>query len=294
MDVRLFRLSFKVAIMLLTLVCFAACTPVNLNLNLLVTSPTPLAPVERAIIPITGLNATETTIPATDTITPTPVPSATSTPQPPTATATFTPSPSPTATQTQVPTATSAPTLPSSVVISGVRSWRQLLSLDCESAAATQWAAFLGHTFSELAFQKQLPVSDNPDFGFVGNVNGPWGLIPPYGYGVYANPVAALLNAYGVQAHAYKGFTLEELKATLAKGIPVIAWVIGNAQPGTPVTYTDAEGRTTVVAADEHVVIVTGYTPTTIRYTTEGTNYTRSNQAFLNSWGVLGNMVVVR
>ncbi len=138
-----------------------------------------------------------------------------------------------------------------------------------------------------------LPISDNPDYGFVGDVNAAWGQIPPYGYGVYAGPVAALLNAYGVQAKAYKNYTLDQIKAKIDQDIPVIVWVIGNVERGTPLSHTDSQGRTTVVAAYEHVVIVTGYTATQVQFMSEGIIHTTTTQMFLDSWGVLGNMVIV-
>jgi uncharacterized protein YvpB len=89
-----------------------------------------------------------------------------------------------------------------------------------------------------------------------------------------------------------KGFTLEQLKAEIAANRPVIAWVIGNCVGGVPYEYTDSQGNTTTVAAYEHVVIVTGYTNETIRYMNNGKFYDIPNEYFINSWSVLGNMVV--
>ncbi len=168
----------------------------------------------------------------------------------------------------------------------------QLLPLDCEAAAATQWAAYYGVKIDEIEFQRFLPRSDNPDYGFVGNVNDAWGEVPPHGYGVYAGPVAALLNTYHVPAAAYKDFTLEQLKAKIAADDPVIAWVVGNVEAGTAYPYLDSKGRTVMVAAYEHVIIVTGYTADVIRYTTEGEDYSVTIQTFMKSFAVLGNMVV--
>jgi uncharacterized protein YvpB len=107
---------------------------------------------------------------------------------------------------------------------------------------------------NEFEFQYKLPLSDNPDLGFVGDVNSPWGQVPPYGYGVHAGPIADLLNAYGIPAKAYKGYTLEQIKTQIAAGKPVIAWVIGNVVGGVPYEYTDKHGSKTIVAAYEHVV----------------------------------------
>lgn len=219
----------------------------------------------------------------------------------------LTPTQEPSGTPTPAPVPTLAPppalaqkppaapvAVPAAYDIPGIQGHRQYLSLDCEAAAAEDWASYFGKDFDEIEFQDRLPVSDNPDFGFVGNVNDPWGLLPPRGYGVYAGPVAQLLNAYGLQAKAYKGYTLEQVKEKISRNIPVIAWVVGNVEVGAPpVYYTDAEGRKAVADIYEHVVIITGYTQDRIHFLSEGTFYTTTTDIFLKSWGRLGNMVIV-
>jgi len=223
----------------------------------------------------------------------------------PTATQQDTLAPSPTPLPTAIdPTrmetpwpSTTAPTpaaLPPEHYITNIRGHAQYFPLGCEAAAAKDWADYFGQDFNEFEFQFKLPQSDNPDFGFVGSVYSPWGQVPPYGYGVYAGPVADLLNAYGIQAEAHKGFTLEQLKSEIAADRPVIVWVIGNVVGGVPATYTDKEGRQATVAAYEHVVIVTGYNAGHVRYMNNGRFYEAPNDVFLNSWGVLGKMAVVR
>lgn len=199
--------------------------------------------------------------------------------------------PGPTVAPPQALFPTRAP--PPEHAIPNMRGHRQVLAIDCEAAAAQDWARYFGVDFSEREFQSRLPRSDNPDYGFVGSVNTPWGKLPPEGYGVHAGPVADLLNVYGVPARAYKGYTLGLLKARVAEDMPVIAWVVGRVDRGAAVRYVDSEGRSVVVAAYEHVIIVTGYTETHIRYLSEGVVYQAPVQAFLASWGVLGNMVVV-
>ncbi len=189
---------------------------------------------------------------------------------------------------TEAPT----PTLPAEHYIRTISGHRQYFSLGCEAAVAKDWANYFGYDFNEFEFQYKLPVSDNPDIGFVGDVNAPWGQVPPYGYGVHARPVADLLNAYGVPAKAAKGYTLEQIRANIAEDRPVITWVIGNVEGGVPYEYTDSQGNQTIVAAYEHVVIVTGYSATHIRYMTNGRFIDTPTEVFLNSWGVLGNMVV--
>lgn len=220
--------------------------------------------------------------------------------QPPTIRKSAAPTMAAPAAETQLPpqpailsSPTPAPPLPQEHFISDITGHHQYFSLGCETAAAKDWANYFHKGFNEFEFQYRLPISDNPDLGFVGDVNAPWGQVPPYGYGVYAGPVADLLNAYGIPAKAYKGYTLEQIKAKIAQDKPVIAWVIGNVVGGVSSIYTDSQGNQVVVAAYEHVVIVTGYNQRHLRYMTNGKFYDTPIEVFLNSWGVLGNMVLV-
>jgi LysM repeat protein len=170
----------------------------------------------------------------------------------------------------------------------------QALPLDCESRSAVDWAAFFGVSIDELGFFGALPVSDDPDAGFVGDVYGFWGQIPPVSYGVHADPVAAVLNQHGVSARAVHNSSWEEIKSELDAGRPVIVWVIGQVIGGTPQWYTASSGRSTLVAAYEHTVIVTGYGAGEVSFLDGGAIYRRSLAQFLDSWAVLGNMAVVK
>lgn len=185
--------------------------------------------------------------------------------------------------------------LPAAHYIYDIWGHRQYFAIGCEASAATDWAKYFGVEINEFNFQYQLPQSDNPDLGFVGSVDGPWGQVPPYAYGVHAAPVAAVLQEYyGIPAVGVKDFSVEQLKEEIAADRPVIAWVVGNVVGGVPYEFTDSQGNTTVVAAYEHVVIVTGYSEEHIRYMNNGKFYDIPTEYFLNSWGILGNMVVYR
>ncbi len=187
---------------------------------------------------------------------------------------------------------TPVPDLPEEHYIEGIRGHHQYFALGCETAAAKDWANYFGKDFNEFEFQYKLPSSDNPEYGFVGSVDSEWGQVPPYAYGVYPGPIADLLNAYDIPAKAHGDYTLEQVREQIAQDKPVIAWVIGNVVGGIPAEYTDSQGRKTTVAAFEHVVIVTGYGPGTIRYMNNGKFFDTPEEVFLNSWGVLGNRVV--
>lgn len=183
--------------------------------------------------------------------------------------------------------------LPESHYIWDIWGHRQYFPIGCEASAAHDWAWFFGVDINEFNFQMELPVSDNPDLGFVGSVEGPWGQVPPYAYGVHAAPVAQVLrDNYGIPAQAAKGFSIDEIKREIASNQPVIAWVIGNCVGGIPYEYVDQAGNTVVVAAYEHVVIITGYNEDSLRYMNNGKFYDIQYEYFENSWSVLGNMVL--
>ena len=187
----------------------------------------------------------------------------------------------------------SGASIPESHYIWNIWGHRQYFGIGCEAAAAVDWADYFGVTVSEFNFQLRLPFSDNPDTGFVGSVNGPWGQVPPYAYGVHAAPIAAVLQEYyGMNAAGVKGFTIEQIKQEIASDQPVIAWVIGNCVGGIPYEYFDKEGNDVLVAAYEHVVILTGYNEETIRYMNNGKFYDIPYTNFKNTWSVLENMVV--
>ncbi len=214
-------------------------------------------------------------------------------PLPPTATATPLPTLSPTSTAVPTPTFTPTSTLPARAGVTGVQGHWPRYNLSCEAAAAVDWAAFFGIRLDEAAFQAALPRSDNPNRGFVGDPNGPWGLIPPQDYGVHAPPVAALLRRYGLPAHAAHGLTWRDLQAEIAAGRPVIVWVIGDLWAGSAQRYTARDGETVLVAPYEHTVLLVGYTPTTVTVLNRGIRQTVPKTVFLRSWAVLDNMAVL-
>ncbi len=245
-----------------------------LNRLSLTTSPTPFQPLP------------------THTPTPTNTPTSTSTP-----TSTATPTPLPTDTPLPIPTSTpiqyTEDGLPASASISGVVGYAQSYSLTCESRSAVDWARYFGKSIKEMDFQADLPVSDNPEIGFVGPIDGLTGQIPPYPYGVHAGPVASLLRDYGLEATAVKGYSFEKLKKQIANGNPVIVWVVGNVWYGEPVNYTASDGSTVTVAHFEHTAIVIGYDEWGVTLVDNDLVYWRKTSTFLDSWGVLGNMAII-
>ena len=218
----------------------------------------------------------------------------------PTLTPTLPPSPTPTATPEPSPTILPNPepnsytdTPPASAYISGVYGSPQLYTLDCESQAAVDWARFFGVTIKEHKFIDRLPVSDDPEKGFVGNINGEMGQIPPRDYGVYPGPVAKLLREYGLNASAVKDWDLQSLKQEIAAGRPVIVWIVNLPFAVNPSDYTASNGNTTIVAPFQHTWIVTGYNSGSFTIVDSEWTYNVLTQTFIERWNALGKRAII-
>jgi uncharacterized protein YvpB len=182
--------------------------------------------------------------------------------------------------------------LPASARVTGVVGRRQSLPLSCEARSAADWAAFFGVVIDEMEFISALPVSDDPDRGFVGDVRGEWGNVPPQAYGVHAPPVARALRDFGMPAESQRYMAWDGIRAEVAAGRPVLVWVTGHVEAGEGQVYTASDGRQTIVAPYEHTVIVVGYDEDSVLVVDGASSYRRSLERFLASWGALRNMAV--
>ena len=183
--------------------------------------------------------------------------------------------------------------VPSYAYVSGFVGYAQSYNLDCEARSAIDLAAYFGVNIGHADFLSRLPRSDDPNVGFVGNYTDARGKIPPSSYGVYQEPVAALLRQYGLNAYGAYGYSENALKAQIAAGRPVMAWVVGNTELGYAVPYTPAStGMTTYVVPYQHTVVVIGYDANNVTIQDGGMKYTRDWKTFLLSWGVLGNRAI--
>lgn len=200
--------------------------------------------------------------------------------------------PTPTETITSTLQRVSINNLPESMELQGFIGHQQYYTLDCEARSALDWAGFLGYSIDELDFLNKLPKSDNPEAGFVGNYWDFPGSIPPYSYGVHAEPIAFLLREYGVPALAVKNMSWEELQLQIANEKPVVTWVIYQLGYSDPVTYTSQDGVSTIVAPYEHTVVVVGYQPGYVILFDGAQKYSVPLDQFLTSWQVLGNMAI--
>ncbi len=223
-----------------------------------------------------------------------PLPTETATlPASPTRTSSPTVEVTPTPTETYTPQPSPTPWPPETASIKNIFGYAQTLNLTCESRSAVDWARYFGVEIAELEFFANLPRSDNPNKGFVGDGDGLPGRTPPESYGVHAYPVAALLRAYGLPAVDRTGMSMDEIKKEVAAGQPVIVWVITGTVPGTSYFYRALDGEEVLVAPYEHTAIVIAYDAGGVTLLDGAVTYWRSWEIFQRSFAALGNMAVI-
>jgi uncharacterized protein YvpB len=183
--------------------------------------------------------------------------------------------------------------LPDSSYISGIYGSAQLYTLDCEAQAAVDWARFFGVHINELEFIDRIPKSDDPSQGFVGNINGAMGQLPPGDYGVYPGPVADLLQNYGLNAIAVQNWDIQLIKEEIAAGRPVIVWIVNLPFPVETSQYTASNGNTFTVAKFEHTWIITGYNAYTFTVIDSEWTYNVKTATLVDRWNALGNQAII-
>ena len=184
--------------------------------------------------------------------------------------------------------------LPTAARVGGVVGYPQERNLSCESRSAADLGAYWGAEFTEAAFLRRLPRSDNPHRGFLGDVDMPPGSLPPIGYGVYAEPIAATLRSFSLAAEAHRPFELDALKGELAAGRPVLVWATYEMQlPGVD-TWVSWDGETSTIVRWQHTFIAVAYDEQGLSLIDAYDAQTRyfSYEAFLPAWDQLGRMAV--
>jgi uncharacterized protein YvpB len=136
-----------------------------------------------------------------------------------------------------------------------VPTYGQQRNLSCEYASLHIATSAWGNGVSEYAFDDVVGRSDNPHWGYRGDINGWWGNVDDYG--VYAEPLAAALDQFGFSGDVfYSGGDAGELTSRLDAGIPVLVWL---SLWGDQSVFDESEGVTYQLVAGEHVMVAYGY-----------------------------------
>ncbi len=162
--------------------------------------------------------------------------------------------------------------------------------LSCEYAAVQIATGMIGYTVSEYEMEAVTPLSDNPHWGYRGNINGSWGNTDDYG--IYANALIPGLNYYGYAATSFYGGT-DTLTNAIDNGLPVIVW-LGMRGDLSHNEYT-ADGTRYQVTAYMHVMVVYGYDSDGVYLSDPGTGSKKyySWGDFLWMWDVMDEMGLI-
>ncbi len=137
-----------------------------------------------------------------------------------------------------------------------VPTYVQQRNLSCEYASLTIATGAFGAAVSEWDFDARVGWSDNPHWGFRGNIHGWWG--NTYDYGVYAEALAAALPDFGFYGEPFYGEgDAAALTTRLDWGMPTLVW-LGFWGDTSYYDWTE-DGTPYKLAAGEHVVVAYGY-----------------------------------
>ena len=170
-----------------------------------------------------------------------------------------------------------------------VPSYVQQRNLSCEYASLVIAMAAFGAWVSEWTFDELVPPSDNPHWGYRGDINGQWGNTTDYG--VYPEALVEPLAQLGFRGVVFYGQgDATTLKTYLNNGVPVVVWI---GMWGDQSYYEYAsDGTPYKLNAGYHVVVAYGYDDSGVYAMDPATGNTTSWtwSDFMGMWDVLDGM----
>jgi LysM repeat protein len=177
-----------------------------------------------------------------------------------------------------------------SVFVENIPAYKQARSLSCEYASVfiATWA--FGTPISEEEYIAVTPITENPHFGYRGNIDGEWGRTDDYG--IYAEALVPMLESHGFVGEVSYGADPAILRAHLDLGHPVITWIA--TRPDTGFYEIDQFGNSFKLVPWEHVVVVYGYNEVGVFISDPGTAALTSMDwgSFVDAWLVLDGMAL--
>jgi uncharacterized protein YvpB len=138
----------------------------------------------------------------------------------------------------------------------GVPAYAQQRNLSCEYAALVMAMGTYGVWVSEYALDDVVGWSENPHWGYRGDINGWWGNTDDYG--VYASALAPALPTFGFYGEEfYAQGNSTALTARLDAGTPVLVWL--GLWGDTGFYNYSADGTPYKLVTGLHVVVADGY-----------------------------------
>jgi uncharacterized protein YvpB len=171
----------------------------------------------------------------------------------------------------------------------GVPTYAQQRNLSCEYAALVMAMGTYGVWISEYEFDARVGWSENPHWGYRGDINGWWGNTDDYG--VYAAALAPALADFGFRGEEfYAQGNPTALTARLDEGTPVLVWL--GLWGDTGFYEHAADGSPYKLVPGLHVVVADGYDSGGVYVAdpaTGGKNY-YDWSTFMTFWNVTDGM----
>lgn len=176
----------------------------------------------------------------------------------------------------------------SPVFAADVPAYQQQYSLSCEYAATYIATSAFGNGIPESAFMERIGRSDNPHWGYRGDIYGPWGGTEDYG--IYPEALVPTLNDYGFVGDVFYGGA-DSLTARLDSGMPVVVWLGYFGDTG---WVNQDDSGSYLLVPGMHVVTVYGYDDGGVYLSNPGRgNYDYyAWPDFLAMWQVLDGMAL--
>ncbi|HEY7030370.1 MAG TPA: C39 family peptidase, partial [Thermomicrobiales bacterium] len=163
-------------------------------------------------------------------------------------------------------------------------------SLSCEYASIQVVTTWFGSPIWEDESLAMVPSAVDPHYGFRGDIDGPFGSSDDYG--VYAEALVPVLNAYGYNGDVWYGADAGSLEAQLDAGHPTLIWIATRGDTG--FYDEDANGNTFKLVPWEHVVVAYAYDSGGVYISDPGTgalDYLSWGWT-LDAWSVLDGMAL--
>ena len=167
----------------------------------------------------------------------------------------------------------------------------QQRNLSCEYAASVIAMAAYGVWISEYEFDGLIGPSENPHWGYRGDITGWWGNTDDYG--IYAAALVPAIQAFGFWAGEFYALgDASALTRRIDAGAPVIVW-LGLWGDTSFYNWTE-DGARYKLASGMHVVVAYGYDDYGVWVSdpATGSKYQYDWSTFMSYWNVLDGMAL--
>ena len=179
----------------------------------------------------------------------------------------------------------------SGTFLADVPLYKQQRNLSCEYAALSIATGTLGGWVSEYEFDGLVGWSQNPHWGFRGDINGQWGNTTDYG--VYPEALVGPLAEFSYSGEViYGADDPSALTGALDAGAPVLVWI--GLWGDTSFYESLDDGTTFKLASGYHVAVAYGYDEWGVYLSDPGLGGYRSFDwsTFMTMWNVMDGMAL--